>query len=199
MLIPIETVTQTVVILVLRLWIHIPHVFPSSLYLFMTSDCDNDENTRTEHWTLNTSVEKFLIRFSEHGQKLDNAWCNLDLILVVLAQIHIITFRQWCLLNHANSDWQWRRLLSSLYWGFEFIFHTYFRHPCICSWPVIVTMMKIQEQSTGRWTPVLRSSWLDFLNMVRNWTMLDVICLDSGCSCSDSHHNIPPVMSIEPC
>ena len=38
---------------------------------------DNDENTRTEHWTLNTSVEKFLIRFSEHGQKLDNAWCNL--------------------------------------------------------------------------------------------------------------------------
>ena len=34
---------------------------------------DNDENTRTEHWTLNTSVEKFLIRFSEHGQKLDNA------------------------------------------------------------------------------------------------------------------------------
>ena len=105
MLIPIETVTQTVVILVLRLWIQIPHVFPSSLYLFMTSDCDNDENTRTEHWTLNTSVEKFLIRFSEHGQKLDNAWCNLALILVVLARIHIITLRQWCLLNHANSDW----------------------------------------------------------------------------------------------
>ena len=61
---------------------------------------DNDENTRTEHWTLKTSVEEFLIRF---------------------------------------------------------------------------------------------------LNTVRNCTMLAVICLDSGYSCSDSHHIILPVMSVEPC
>ena len=47
---------------------------------------------------------------------------------------------------------------------------------CICE----LIMMKIQEQSTGRWTPVLRSSWFDFWQrgLFGSCWSLHIVCME---------------------